>query len=249
MGQKLIASDLRLKEEVETFCKSRSLSAREQDIILLLVNGFASSEDIARRLKVSVSTVKNHLHSIFQKSETKSKAELLAEFIGENWTAASAKPRRGGEALSITVCDDDTNFHDLVVQAMKKAGTPPADISFAKHGGELLDLLKKKRAGSEQLPDLILLDLTMPMMDGIETLQALKSDDAYKGIPVITITNSDNEEDIKKSYSCGGYSYFVKPSSFFDLVEMMATITTYWAGNLGLGTQHKSQKTLQTTPG
>lgn len=243
MGQKLIASDLRLKNEVESFCKSRTLSAREQDIILLLVNGFASSEDIARRLKVSVSTVKNHLHSIFQKSETKSKAELLAEFIGENWNAASAKPARGSaETLSIMVCDDDPNFHDLVVQAMKKSGTAPANISFSKHGGELMEQLTKREASKDHLPDLILLDLVMPMMDGIETLQALKSNDAYKNIPVITITSSDNEEDIKKSYSFGGYSYFVKPSSFYDLVEMMATITTYWSGNLGLGTTHKAQK-------
>jgi DNA-binding NarL/FixJ family response regulator len=241
MSHKLIASDLRLKEEVGSFCRARSFSAREQDIILLLINGFASSEDIARRLKVSVSTVKNHLHSIFKKSKTKSKAELLAEFISENWNVASpTAKRRAGETLSIMVCDDDADFHDLVVQAMKKTGNIPAKIVFSHHGAELLEQLSKAQSSQKHLPDLILLDLNMPMMDGIETLQALKANDDYKDIPVITITNSDSEEDVKKSYSFGGYSYFVKPSSFYDLVEMMATITTYWSGNLGLGTTQKT---------
>lgn len=223
--------DLRLKSEVELFCRNRSLSAREQDIILLLVNGFSSAEDIARRLRVSISTVKNHLHSIFQKTEAKSKAELLAEFIKTNWANSPDAKALGKKCkINILVADDDGGFHDLLMQAQKKSVGAPAQYKFCYNGQELINVLESLNKRQEEYPDLILLDLYMPVISGFDALKAIKNNEKLRRIPVIAITNSDSEDDVRKVYETGAHSYFVKPGNFSELVDMVETITTYWSG-------------------
>jgi DNA-binding NarL/FixJ family response regulator len=244
MGQKLNADDLLLKVEVENFCRANHLSAREQDIILLLVNGFGSSEEIARRLKVSVSTVKNHLHSIFQKSETTSKAELLASFIAHNAGSRDQAREANESPLKILIADDDQNFQELIARAIKKLGVSLANVSFVSNGEELMERLEQSAVDetTNPLPDLIVLDLIMPKMDGLKALELIKSNAKMSHIPVVTLTNSDDEETVNKAYSLGGHSYFLKPQTFKDLVDMVAVITTYWSGTVAAGSAQNLQQ-------
>ena len=228
MGEKLNAAELNLRfqDEVRTFGGEHGLSTREQDIIHLLVNGYASSEEIARTLKVSVSTVKNHLHSIFQKSNCRSKAELLASFIA-SFSGGNRDRSTGGKPLDMVIAEDDNDFRDLLTKAVEDKQCAPSMVEVVDNGSELLDALKK-RADGARLPNLILVDLVMPVMDGFTAIEKLRTDNRLTHIPVIAITNSDDEDDVNRAYSIGARSYFVKPQGYHELVDMMATITTYW---------------------
>ncbi len=81
---------------------------------------------------------------------------------------------------------------------------------------------------NESNPVLILLDLKMPKVDGIEVLQKIKSDMRTRGIPVIIFTSSPVDSDIKRCYDLGANSYVVKPVEFSDLEEVIKDIGNYW---------------------
>jgi CheY-like chemotaxis protein len=78
-------------------------------------------------------------------------------------------------------------------------------------------------------PSLILLDLNMPQMSGIELLQALKGDDAWKAIPVVILTTSDEPADVLASFGLSVAGYVIKPLDYARLVEMIGAIENYWS--------------------
>ena len=127
------------------------------------------------------------------------------------------------QELSILFIEDD------IVETMKMNRTinkleVPYKIQEAKNGEQALDILNK---GGE-LPDIILLDLNMPRMDGREALQAIKANPCLKGIPVVILTTSKQEEDMVKGYDLGAASYITKPVTFDGLVELMKALGKYW---------------------
>lgn len=75
---------------------------------------------------------------------------------------------------------------------------------------------------------MILLDLNMPRMDGREALEAIKANPNLKGIPVVILTTSKQEEDMVKGYNLGAASYITKPVTFDGLVDLMKTLGKYW---------------------
>lgn len=85
-----------------------------------------------------------------------------------------------------------------------------------------LEYLKEKR------PNLILLDLNMPRMNGVEFLDALKHDDELRRIPVVVLTTSEEDTDRIKTFNIGAAGYMVKPVEFEPFVEIMRTIEAYW---------------------
>lgn len=122
----------------------------------------------------------------------------------------------------ILLIEDDKIDQLSVQRAMKEAGvTNP--LLIAKHGEEALKMLQ----GDEQ-PALILLDLNMPKMDGIEFLQQLKSREEVNAIPVIIITTSNSAAERKAAFSLGVCGYMVKPVEFPEFVEMFSVINKYW---------------------
>ncbi len=96
----------------------------------------------------------------------------------------------------------------------------------ANNGEEALSYL-----GTNDLPDLLLLDLNMPNMNGLEFLKMLRNSDHLKYLPTVVLTTSVNEKDLKTAYSLGVAGYIVKPLKYEDYVTKIATLLDYWKHN------------------
>lgn len=102
-------------------------------------------------------------------------------------------------------------------------------LYVAQDGAEALNFLHHKGEFSESpKPDLILLDLNLPKIDGREVLARIKSDDSLKKIPVVIMTTSQAEEDIVKSYSLHANCYIAKPLDFNQFVKVVKSIEEFW---------------------
>ncbi len=133
--------------------------------------------------------------------------------------------------FTILMADDDADDCLLVSDALRETGHKH-QLRFVRDGEELADyLLRRGKYANGQdapFPDLILLDLKMPKKDGREVLHELKSDPRLRRIPVVALTTSTAEDDVRQSYDVGVNSYVTKPVTFRDLVDMMNTLIKYW---------------------
>jgi len=100
-------------------------------------------------------------------------------------------------------------------------------INVANNGEEALEILED----NQQWPDLILLDLNMPRISGIEFLMILKNNDDLKHIPTVILTTSDNQKDIEECYRIGVSGYIVKPLKYYDYVDKIQNVLSYWGIN------------------
>lgn len=100
-------------------------------------------------------------------------------------------------------------------------------IVEANNGVEALEILQKK----DSLPDIILLDLNMPKINGIEFLGILKADEVLKYIPTIILTTSNNYKDVLECYKIGVAGYVIKPLKYQDYVEKIEKVLSYWSMN------------------
>ncbi|QRM88830.1 response regulator [Lacinutrix sp. WUR7] len=100
-------------------------------------------------------------------------------------------------------------------------------IIEANNGEEALEILEQK----DNLPDIILLDLNMPKINGIEFLSILKSDDVLKYIPTIILTTSNNQKDLLECYKIGVAGYVLKPLKYEDYVSKIEKLLAYWSIN------------------
>jgi two-component system response regulator len=104
-------------------------------------------------------------------------------------------------------------------------------VHWVKDGEQALDYLFGRGAYAERqpgLPRLVMLDLKMPKVDGIEVLRALKADPVRRAVPVVVMTSSNEERDVVASYQLGVNSYIVKPVQFDAFLETVASIGMYW---------------------
>ncbi|MCA0152073.1 response regulator [Winogradskyella vincentii] len=101
------------------------------------------------------------------------------------------------------------------------------NIKEANNGEEALKLLEQK----DNLPDIILLDLNMPKINGIEFLKILKADDRLKYIPTIILTTSNNQRDLLECYKVGIAGYILKPLKYEDYVSKIEKLLSYWSIN------------------
>ncbi|NMM40013.1 response regulator [Pseudoalteromonas arctica] len=133
--------------------------------------------------------------------------------------------------ITILMADDDEDDRLLAQDALAESRVLN-ELYFVEDGVELLEYLERKGKfedkSSSPRPGLILLDLNMPRMDGREALQAIKGNPNLKGIPVVILTTSKQEEDMVKGYDLGAASYITKPVTFDGLVELMKTLGKYW---------------------
>ena len=103
------------------------------------------------------------------------------------------------------------------------------NLRIAKDGDEALKILNRSGIDNEfPLPDLILLDLSLPKIDGREVLERIKSNSDLKDIPIIILSGSDAESDMTSSYNLHANSYVVKPDNFDDFKEIVASIENFW---------------------
>jgi CheY-like chemotaxis protein len=104
-----------------------------------------------------------------------------------------------------------------------------ADLSVVRNGQEALDFLfKRKDYEDAQKPDIILLDINIPIYNGHEVLQQIKTDEQLKTIPVIMLTTSNSQEDVKKSYEQHCNTYIVKPLNMDEFLKVILKIDEFW---------------------
>lgn len=128
------------------------------------------------------------------------------------------------ETQPILIVEDSEDDYDATRRAFTKANLRNP-IRHAVSGEEALEYL---RAASEAKPGLILLDLNMPGLDGRRTLGIIKQDKALKKIPVVILTTSDDERDIKDCYELGANTYIQKPVDFDGLISALKQLKEYW---------------------
>jgi CheY-like chemotaxis protein len=132
--------------------------------------------------------------------------------------------------ITILMADDDEDDRELAREALAESRLLN-DLYTVNDGAELLEFLRHDGSYANQdtpRPDLILLDLNMPKIDGREALSALKNDPKFRSIPVVILTTSRAEEDIARSYDLGANSFISKPVTFAGLVEVMRELGRYW---------------------
>lgn len=132
--------------------------------------------------------------------------------------------------IRILLVEDNPDDVELTVHALKRNNIANP-IVIVRDGQEAIDYLfcRGKFAGANhELPNVILLDLKLPKVDGIEVLQKIKSDRKLKLIPVVVLTSSKEESDLIKSYDLGVNSYIRKPVDFDQFVETVKQIGFYW---------------------
>lgn len=121
--------------------------------------------------------------------------------------------------------DDEVDIMNVKRAFEKNKITNPLHI--ARDGLEALELLKRKPK-IDNFPNVILLDLRMPKMDGIEFLKNIRSDSELKKFIIIVLTTSDDDRDVLSAYNQNVAGYIVKPITFDKFMQAMATINLYW---------------------
>jgi two-component system response regulator len=130
----------------------------------------------------------------------------------------------------ILVCDDDADDRFLVQSAFTEAHVK-ADFRFTSDGQELIDYLENcNERGSRKhpCPNIILLDLNMPRMDGRQALKWIKSHPELRSIPVVIYTTSSDNKDVRQCYRLGANTFMTKCAEFGELVDRANTFAKYW---------------------
>jgi CheY-like chemotaxis protein len=134
-------------------------------------------------------------------------------------------------SVEILLVEDNPNDAELTMHALKKAkfGNP---LVHVKDGEEALDFVfcRGSFAGrrADDKPKVILLDLKLPKVDGLEVLRQIKGDERTRGIPVVVMTSSREERDVVESYQLGVNSYIVKPVDFQKFIDAVERLGFYW---------------------
>jgi len=135
------------------------------------------------------------------------------------------------KSVVILMADDDTDDIMLVKDAFGKIGIR-SDFRSVENGKELLRYLRREGdfadASLSPRPDLILLDLNMPLLLGKEALKKIKASDALRSIPVVVLTTSTEENNISECYCLGASAYVVKPMGFGELTDAAKAIVQFW---------------------
>ena len=138
-----------------------------------------------------------------------------------------------GELLNILLVEDNEDHAELVQRSFED-NRVANKIYWVKDGEEALDYLFHRGAyadnTSSPCPNLILLDLRLPKVDGIEVLKTIKTDKNLKLIPVVVLTSSESEQDVCKVYDFHANSYLVKPIDFEKFTQLMHDLGFYWLG-------------------
>lgn len=135
------------------------------------------------------------------------------------------------DEIEILLVEDNPTDAELTIRALKKKNLTNK-LVWVKDGAEALDFLfttgEYAERSKDDLPKLVLLDLRMPKVDGLEVLQKIKSDERTKKIPVVVLTSSKEDEDIVESYKLGVNSYVSKPVEFDEFTSAVSTLGLYW---------------------
>ncbi len=130
-------------------------------------------------------------------------------------------------AKTILLIDDSQDDEELTRRALQE-NQIPNDIVVARDGVEALEYLLGPGCESRDLPQLTLLDLKLPRVDGLEVLRRLRADARTRLLPVVVLTSSKREEDILSSYQLGANGYVRKPVNYVEFSEAVRQLSNYW---------------------
>jgi len=145
--------------------------------------------------------------------------------------------------LVILMADDNPDDVMLIREALEE-GKFDIDLRSVPDGGEAMDyLLRRGWYEDPELsprPDLILLDLKMPVKDGIETLKDIRDNPEFREIPVVILTTSRNKDLLARTYKIGASSFITKPITFGEIRKTMDSLCSYWFKTVSLPDQKES---------
>ncbi|HYN12541.1 MAG TPA: response regulator [Burkholderiales bacterium] len=134
----------------------------------------------------------------------------------------------GNRPVEILLVEDNPGDERLTREALKE-GKVYNNFHWVKDGVEAMEFLRRKgKHASAPRPDIILLDLNLPKMDGREVLQAIKTDSDLKRIPVVVLTTSKAEEDVLRTYSLHANCYVTKPVDLEKFITVVKSIDAFW---------------------
>lgn len=132
------------------------------------------------------------------------------------------------DSVEILLVEDDDDDVDLTLRALRGAHIANR-IQIARDGAEALDILFPGDGVERRtLPKLILLDLKLPLVDGLEVLRRIKSEPRTRAIPVVVMTSSREERDLIRTYELGTNSFIVKPLDFAQFTQVVQQVGFYW---------------------
>ena len=139
--------------------------------------------------------------------------------------------------ITILLAEDDHDDCYLIGEALEESGIQHK-LFVVENGEELLNYLSRQGKYQDTTvypkPNVILLDLKMPLLDGKEALMQIKKNPQLKRIPIIVLTTSQADEDINETYSLGITGFITKPRTFNELVEIMKSVGNYWFDSVTL---------------
>jgi len=128
------------------------------------------------------------------------------------------------DAKRILLVEDDPDHELLTIRALKRSNIAN-HVTVARDGAEAIEILFAEGA---KLPQVILLDLKLPKVEGLEVLRRIRESEATRMLPVVVLTSSDEERDLVRSYQLGVNSYIRKPVNFNDFAEATRQLGMYW---------------------
>ncbi len=131
----------------------------------------------------------------------------------------------------ILLADDSRNDVELTLLALGESNLAN-EVDVVRDGAEALDYLYRREKyiqREDQNPALVLLDLKMPKVDGLEVLKKVKTDPALKTIPVVVLTSSREETDLVSSYNLGANAFVIKPVDFHEFLDSVKKLGIFWA--------------------
>ncbi|MCB9692442.1 MAG: response regulator [Alphaproteobacteria bacterium] len=128
----------------------------------------------------------------------------------------------------ILVVDDDPTYFELLEVAAQRVIGDRFEWSHLEDGQDVLPFLERADAGEAPWPHIVLLDLRMPRMGGLEVLQKLEADPRFRRIPIGLMSSSDIPGEIRRAYEAGANFYVTKPMAFRDLEALVSRLAAFW---------------------
>ena len=129
------------------------------------------------------------------------------------------------DSKRILLVEDNPDDESLALRAFRKTNLAHI-VEVARDGEEAIEYLFDDDL--TRLPDLVLLDIKLPKLDGLEVLARIRKNEKTRLIPVVLLTSSDEEHDLTEGYRLGANSYVRKPVDFIEFIEVFQHLTTYW---------------------
>ena len=133
--------------------------------------------------------------------------------------------------VDVVLVDDNSSDADLALRVVKKSSSG-TDIDLLEDGQQAVDyfqrLIDQKNSGSADLPKLLLLDLKLPKLGGLEVLKFLREHEEFECMPVVVLSSSRELSDVQTAYELGANSFAVKPVEFDQYLSRISALVTYW---------------------